>query len=150
MIKVFTDKLPETREIKLIIDGANVAYGTNQNGKRQAKISNIIILIEKLESMGINDYKIICDHSLYNNILGKKDYKELKRKGIIIETPLKTPADIFILQYAYEHDSYIISNDRFRDYYNIFDENWIQEKLISFLFIGNNIYMDKLIKLGKH
>lgn len=57
--------------------------------------------------------------------------------------------DVIVLQYAYDNDSFIISNDKFRDYNDIFEEAWIEKSRMSFVFINDNIYLDILIKLKK-
>ncbi len=145
---ILTDKLPMITQTSFVIDGANVALEV-KNSKGKAQIQNLKIIMEKFDAMGISGYKIICDYSLYSRMDDRKVYSNLVKAGKIIETPSGIEADVIILQYAYDNNAYIISNDKFRDYYDIFDENWINKVRMSFLFINDEIYLDKLIKLSK-
>lgn len=72
-----------------------------------------------MESLGIKNYLIICDRSLNYSIDDRDNYYKLVKNGIIIETPERTKADIFLLQIAQEKKGYIISNDRFKSFYEL-------------------------------
>ena len=69
-------------------------------------------------------------------------------EGKLIESPEGTRADPFILQYAFEKDGYIISNDKFKQFHSIFNKKWIEKRRISFRFIDNELYFDKLMIKG--
>ncbi|MBD3216343.1 MAG: hypothetical protein GF311_27260 [Candidatus Lokiarchaeota archaeon] len=145
---ILTDKLPEISQLSFVIDGANIAYEL-KNSRNKPQLSNIKTLMNKLDSMELTNYKIICDNSLRYHIDKRKGYYSFIKQKKIIETPSGAEADVFILQYAYDNQSYIISNDKFRDYFHIFDKKWIKKMRMSFVFINNEIYLDKLIKLTK-
>lgn len=127
-----------------VIDGSNVAF-EERNSKGKPKFSNILKIKNKLERCSDLNYKIICDRSLIYSIDNKENYIEFISKDIIIETPEGTKADPFILQYAFENNGYIISNDKFKDFYSIFKKKWIEKRRISFRIIDDEIYFDKLI-----
>ena len=129
-----------------VVDGANVAFGT-QKFAEIAKLSNLEKLMKKLEFFGINQYKIICDKSLFHKIDEPEKYNQYIEKGDIIETPAGTEADYFILQYALDKNAFIISNDMYKDFYNAFGKDWIKKKRITFTFIEQEIFLDKLMKL---
>ena len=130
-------------ECDFVIDGANVAReGTNSN--KRGKISRFYKLFEKLNSFGITKYTILCDRSLYYTIDRKDEYKYLIKNSKVSETPGGTEADHFILQLAKENNSYIISNDRFREFSNFFGEEWLKKHLITFTFIHDKLYFDKI------
>ena len=138
------NKYDEVNNCYFVIDGANIAY-EEKTIKNKPKFSNILMAIRKMEILGINQYTIICDRSLYYRIDDKKKYKQDVKEKKIIETPEGTPADIFVLQLAHEKNAYIISNDKFKDFYPIFEKKWINDKRISFRIIDDNIFFDKLI-----
>jgi hypothetical protein len=133
---------PPTNEVKFVIDGANVALAIKTEDNK-AKLSNIQMIASKLESLKIDNYVILCDKALRHTIDDKEEYMQYVNNNEIIETPAGTQADIFILQYARNKDAFIISNDRYQDYYDTYGETWIKEKRISFTIVGDEIYFDK-------
>lgn len=129
---------------KFVIDGANIAYDV-KTSINQPKISNILLLKENLDTIGINNYKIICDRSLFYHIDDQAYYSQLIENKEIIEITGGTKADIFILQYAFRNNAFIISNDQYKEYIDLFGKSWIEEHRISFRIIDDDIYFDKLI-----
>ena len=69
---------------KFVIDGANIAYDV-KTSINQPKISNILLLKENLDTIGINNYKIICDRSLFYHIDDQAYYSQLIENKEIIE-----------------------------------------------------------------
>jgi tetratricopeptide (TPR) repeat protein len=130
-------------ECNFVIDGANVARESISD-KKGGKISRLYKLFEKLNSFGITKYVILCDRSLYYTIDNKKEYKLLIKNGRIFETPGGTEADHFILNYAKENNSFIISNDRFREFKKFFGSAWLNKRLITFKTIKDTLYFDKI------
>ena len=137
------NKYHKIDECNFVIDGANVARESISD-KRGGKISRLYKLFEKLHSFGITKYIILCDRSLHYTIDNKKEYQYLAKNGRIFETPGGTEADHFILQYAKENDSYIISNDRFKEFRKFFGSAWLNNQLITFKFIKDKLYFDKI------
>ena len=133
----------DLNEIWLVIDGANVAF-TRKTTHYQGKLSNLTILRKKLQILGVRKFKILCDRSLYHKIDEPLEYRKMVQNGEIIETPAGTEADFFILNFAKEKGGFVISNDRFRDHYNDFGKKWIKNKRITFTFIEDNVYFDKI------
>lgn len=134
-------------EILYVIDGSNVAF-EQRNSKNRPKLSNLILLIKSLKSLGINNLKIICDRSLYYCIDDQDGLSQLKNNGLLIESPEGTESDIFILQYAFLKDGYIISNDKYRDFFSIFDQKWVENRRISFKIIDDVFCFNKIIFIG--
>ena len=129
----------------LVIDGANVAYEVKSIDCK-ARFSNLIILKHKLEENEIRDFKFIFDRSLHYRIDNSQNYDDLiKGDSRFIETPGGSQADPFILQYAYNINGWIVSNDNFKDFSSVFGKEWIQSRRISFRIIDEEIYFDKLI-----
>jgi hypothetical protein len=144
---IFDDKndiIDQANNHYFVIDGANIAYEVKTKDNKP-KISNLLMTINKLDLYGILKYKIICDRALFYRIDDQKSYKKHVKEKRIIETPEGTPADIFILQLAHEKNAFIISNDKFKNFYPIFEKKWIIQKRISFRIIEEDIFFDKLI-----
>jgi hypothetical protein len=92
--------------------------------------------------------KIICDKSLYYCIDDKEGYSQLKTKGLLIESPEGTLADIFILQLTFHKNGYIISNDKYREFYSVFEKEWVEDRRIAFKVIDDIICLNKIIVNG--
>lgn len=140
------DKYYKTDDLLFVIDGANVAL-SKKNSNKKGLLKSLRILEKKLNSFSIR-YKILCDRSLQYMIDEKSKYRALVDMGKIIETPAGTQADNFILNYAKENDAFVISNDRFKDFYNIFGNKWIKKKRITFTFIDHSIFFDRIYFLS--
>lgn len=129
----------------IVIDGANVAF-ENVLKDQKAKFSNLVLLKHLLEINGITNYIVFCDRSLHYKIDETKKYDDLiKHNPSFYETPGGTQADHFILQHAFKSNGLIISNDNFRDFFTIYEKDWIISHRISFCIINNEINFDKLI-----
>lgn len=145
LIDFDSDSLREFLDSPLIIDGANIAFEA-KNIDNKAKFSNLIILKQKLEDNNIINFKVICDRSLHYQIDDPQIYDDLiKKDNRFIESPGGSQADPFILQYAYDINGWIVSNDNFKDFSPLFGKEWIQSRRISFRIIEEQIYFDKLI-----
>ena len=138
------EKCIDLTECSFAIDGSNIAFEIRTSNNKP-KFNNFIILLNYLERNEIENFKILCDRSLSYCIDERKGYSKLVEEGIIIESPEGTKADIFILQYAFTNNGFIISNDKFKEFYTFFEKNWIEKKRISFRLIDEEIYFDKLI-----
>lgn len=143
----FSDSFPNEKQNFYAIDGSNLAFEI-RDSQNKPRFSNILKLQETLRKSDIFNYRIICDRSLYYCIDEKSNYSKVIQKGLIIESPEGTTSDIFILQLAYEKNGYIISNDKFKDFYSIYDEAWIENYRISFKIIDEEIYFNKIIIKG--
>ena len=133
----------QLEECFFVIDGANIALA-NKNNDDEGRLANLYLLIEKLRSLGIKNYKILCDPSLNYRIDNKEKYSELNKNKIFYETPAGTEADLFILQYAKLNNAFIITNDMFRKHYVRFGEEWIRKRRITFSFIDDVLFFDRL------
>jgi len=144
------NKYYRIKDIYFVIDGANVALD-KQTTENKGRLSSIEMIRKKFAYLGIkmNQFKIICDKSLRYNIDEPSLYLEQVNRDQIIETPAGTEADHFILQFAREKSGFVISNDRFMDFYGIFGKEWIQERRITFKLIDNKIFFDKIYQIDK-
>jgi len=144
---VYFIPLADVDEILHVIDGSNIAF-EQRTSNNKPKLSNILLLLETLKKLGIVNLKIICDRSLFYCIDDRKGYSRLIKKGIIVESPEGTPSDIFILQYAFQKKGYIISNDKYREFYSIFKKEWVESRRISFKIIDDMICFSRIIIKG--
>jgi len=140
----FCGKECDLQEFTFVVDGANLARHSDYHEESIGRVERIKILIETLESYGISDYYVFFDRNLVYNIDNQKEYEKLLNQENFIETTGGTQADFFILQYAKKEDAYIISNDMFRDFYEMYGKEWIVEKRIAFEFADDNLFFDKI------
>lgn len=145
MIKIDSNcSLSVINENLYVIDGSNVAF-EQRNSNNKPKLSKILILLKSLKKLGLNHIKIICDRSLYYCIDDRKGYSQLKKEGVIVESPEGTSSDLFILQYAFQKNGYIISNDKYREFFSIFNDEWVNNRRISFKIIDDVFCFNKII-----
>jgi len=125
--------------LRVIIDAANVAhYKKGQNGK--ARLSNIIAAIKALEK-GNHEFLIIADASLRHSIDQKEQYEKLVEDGIIDEVPVGQIADHFILETAEQEKAKILSNDKYRDFADEFQD--IKNMRMPFTIKGDKLTFGK-------
>ena len=134
-------KFPYLLEFPVYIDVNNVSYFRSNQNERPL-LSDILSLIDYLiRVIGFPKENIhcICDPALKHYIDKPVEFKELLREGVIIEAP--KVADEMILSFALKHNfCFIISNDKFRDYSEqLPSKKWIEDRRVSFMFIGNEI-----------
>jgi len=129
----------------IVIDGSNIAFINVPKGQK-ARFSNLVLLKNFLEINDILNYIVFFDRSLHYKIDDVKKYDDLIKQDVLFhETPGGTQADHFILQHAFKSNGLIISNDNFKDFYTIYEKDWIISHRISFCIINNEIKFDKLI-----
>ena len=99
MIVMFDGRNGKTYELLntyIVVDGSNVAF-EERNDNNKPKLSNILNLRIKLEKLGIIQYRIICDDSLYYCIDERDNYANYTNKKEIIVPPKEIKADIYVL-----------------------------------------------------
>lgn len=107
----------------IVIDGSNVMYwhGGTPN------IGPVNDVIRTLKQQGF-EVGIMFDanagHLLKGRYLHHHDFSKLLKmpESHIMVVPKETPADPYILQAARDYGARIVSNDRFRDWYDDFPE----------------------------
>ncbi len=105
-------------------------------------------LIKELNLKHENIY-CICDPNLQFIIDDLKKFNELKKNGTIFTAP-KT-ADEFILLLAQKFDfCFIISNDKYRQYYDqLPNKQWLKQRKISFMIIRSQVCLSPDIEYNK-
>ncbi len=127
-------------EIKeLVCDISNVASFNKRKNKPKVKYIDLLFntVPNEFEIMGI------ADCSLYHQIDDNKRYKkEYLVPELIFEAPNGVEADNFILTYALQNDTLVLSNDKFRQY-DFVSKNWLEEHRICFMIIKNQLFFQE-------
>lgn len=134
-------KFPYLLEFPVCIDVNNVSY-FRSNKFEKPVLTDILALIDYLiRVIGFPKENIhcICDPALKHYIDKPVEFGALLKEGVIIEAP--KVADEMILSFALKHNfCFIISNDKFREYSEqLPSKKWIEDRRVSFMFIGNEI-----------
>lgn len=130
--------IPDLKELKFIIDTSNVCC-INQG---IPLLHNFILvyeyLIKELRVKAENIY-CICDPNLQFIIDDVKKFNKLTRSGTIFIAPKS--ADEFILLLAQKFNfCFIISNDKYRQYYDqLPDKQWLKQRKVSIMIIKNQV-----------
>lgn len=122
-------------KVKFVIDGSNIARYNDEGGE----ISNLYQLIHILEKFGIQTYNILCDANLYHTIDNREEYQYLIDSGKVEQTPAMRPADLFVLEKAKKNDAYMITNDKYQEYWDRYGKEWILERRVTIHFSGDEI-----------
>ncbi len=138
------DKKYELLNPYTIIDGSNVAF-EERDKNNKPKLSNILNIRKKLNKYGVKQNRIICDESLKYCIDKRDEFIGYIKKKEIIISPKEIKADLYVLQLSFENHGLIISNDKYREYYTIFGEDWIENKRIPFEIVNGEIFFSKII-----
>ena len=131
-------------EHKFVIDGANVARYSDYGEDSIGRVDKLQTLIKTLDFIGITDYLVFFDRKLFYKIDDQEEYEKLLERPDFLEITGGTQADHYILQYAKKENAFIISNDAFREFYEVFGGDWIREKRITFQFINGDLFFDKI------
>ncbi|KKN42878.1 hypothetical protein LCGC14_0708750, partial [marine sediment metagenome] len=136
----------EDLAFSFILDGSNIAR--NNRNTKNASIRDVIRCKEKLKKLGVpeNHIFIVFGAGLRHYIpeRDKPTYKSLLKDRTVNQAPAGRDDDWFIIQYAIDHDSYIITNDRYLDYRkkSHSHETFIKTHSIRYSVIGNDIIFE--------
>ena len=144
-------KFTYLKEFPVYIDVNNVCY-FRMNQFEKPVLADILALIDYLiRKIGFSKDNIhcICDPSLKYYIDKPVEFRALLKEGVILEAP--KVADEMILGFALKHNfCFIISNDKFREYIEQFpNRKWIEDRRVSFMFIGNEICLSPNIDYNR-
>ena len=144
-------EFPHLNEIYIYIDGSNIAY-SRYNKLKKPKLSDILLVFDyliKVLEIDEENIRCICDPTLKYYIDKPIEYKALIKERIITEAP--KVADEFILSFALKHEfCFIISNDRFRQYFDqLPSKSWLEERRVSFMIINSEVCLSPNIDYDK-
>ena len=141
----------EKKKPLIILDASNVAM---RHGDQKFSTKGIQIAMDFFNKNGHDVISFLPEYFFRqkdpNSIINKKrvipdnvEYlNELYKKHLVIQSPPQDYDDSYCIQYAKNHDSFIVTNDLFRDYLEKINDNrkreteriWIKERSISFTF----------------
>ncbi|MHA1228666.1 MAG: protease Lon-related BREX system protein BrxL [Candidatus Hodarchaeales archaeon] len=126
--------LQEPEKKNIVVDGNNVAYYGERD--RTAVAKKLVILYQWLKNVYGFDIKIFVSSALKYFAEDFDVLNELIQRDIVQETPAGSSDDYFIINYAIQTDSLILSNDRFKDwkekYPGLADE--IEKRRVTYLW----------------
>jgi hypothetical protein len=129
------------------LDGSNIAR--HNRGSEMASIRDVIGTKNRLLHLGVPEKNIfiIFGSALYHYI--SKDemplYRDLLKDRNCAQAPAGADDDWFILQHAIKHNSYIITNDHYKEYREKGEqyEEFIESHSIRYNIIGEDIYFQE-------
>jgi uncharacterized protein YegL len=128
--------------LKFVCDGSNLAFSHKESsGRKIYDLRRLELAVKHIqEACQPEDcvVKVFADASLRYGLLGEqlKTYQEMVRSGFLEVVPAGIQADRFILNWADANDGFIVTNDGYRDYAELYP--WVAEvgvgRLVSGLF----------------
>jgi hypothetical protein len=134
---------------EIVLDGSNIAWnnGSSEHGDKPL-IRNVILVTKDLLNKGFISIQIYFDANIEYVIEDKQLYKQLENTFNIKKVPSGEKADKYILDYAKENKTYVISNDRYLEYVNM--DKWFEMNLhkitVQFKIEGDNVHYNKTIE----
>lgn len=122
----------------LIVDLNNFILEDKDLDNR-GKVKNIEKLVSNLKKSGYNEIILIASSKLKYRIDNKKEYKKMVKKYDIKESPAMVDTDWFILDLAKKLDCDILTNDRFKEYWDEFGRKWIMNIRRTFMIVNELI-----------
>jgi len=146
-IKNIYDDLEEELGYSFVLDGSNIAR--NNPNSKYALIRDVIKCRKKLQKYGVSEKNIFIifgaglRHYIPNR--DKDIYEALLKEKTVNQAPAGRDDDWFIIKYAKDHNSYIITNDRYIQYREKFPdyENFLKSHCIRYSVIGNDIIFEE-------
>ncbi len=129
LIEFFQKLLKLKRKPLLLIDGSNVAMST------KSARGSVDYLVQALEWGKKSGYQpqVIIDKSLLPRIDERERLNELIKKGLV-EVASGTSADLVILERAEKESAFIMTNDKFKEFQNMFPWLSREKRIIRFVF----------------
>lgn len=130
----------------VVIDCANVSH---EHGKGDWSTQGLPIAVKFYQAQGYEVVAFLPDHYLTQHYPDPlQDWTQLEKlaeEKVLIPTPAADYDDLYIVQHARNNHGIIVSNDRYRDVPQCFDDpverklasNWINNHKISFTFEGD-------------
>ena len=111
----------------------------DRNSKGKCKIENIELLEVTLRELGYDKIILIVSSYFFKRVDNKNIYEKLVSERRIIKAPALVDTDWYVLQLAKTLDCDILSNDKFRDYWDEFRKEWVKEKRKTFMLFEGKL-----------
>ena len=125
-----------------VIDGSNVCYSI-KNTDGEPQLANLMSLMGNLQKLGLNTLPIVSA-KLRHVIDDPEKLEELISNGVISQAPAGKDDDFFIIKAALDQNSFIISNDNFRNWKEANQQRAaeIEARRVSFTFVNGEPILD--------
>ncbi|GBG25210.1 NEDD4-binding protein 1 [Hondaea fermentalgiana] len=147
--------------LSIVLDAANVswAFVKAQPGWAQARsgagirppVSGLVVCLEFFKSYGVSPVAICptwWTHTKDQGIWGNPDWEAqdfarlqaLQQEGTLFASPSGEHDDLYILDYCFRTDGFLVSNDKYRDHRRErnLDPDWIEARRIGFMFVRDS------------
>ncbi|PWI47107.1 hypothetical protein CEE45_13295 [Candidatus Heimdallarchaeota archaeon B3_Heim] len=126
-------KWEKEKSISFIVDGANILYNNKRIKFNFMRFSVLVKYLEKLT----NKIFIILPEYFEIRFKDSRILQNLKNSGRIFYTPSNWNDDYFILDFAEKFEAFVISNDKYKEFYKDFPI-LTQKKILPFSIIEIN------------
>ena len=133
--KIIAQQIPDTG---IVSDLNNYLY-EDKDSDGKVKIENIELLEDTLQEVGYSKKILIGSSSLITKVNKPKIYDQLVIERRICKAPALTDTDWYILKLAKIYNYDILSNDKFKDYWEEFGKDWIMEKRKTFMLLEGKL-----------
>ncbi|MBO57480.1 MAG: hypothetical protein CMA77_00570 [Euryarchaeota archaeon] len=150
-------KEDETR-VLIVIDGPNVGMSHSAN-KWPASAKGIAASVLHYANLGYDVHAFVPRHFLNDNA-GKRGVdnpsiiRKLRDDGLVASVPSQDHDDDYWLQFAWQKDAYVVTNDRMKDHVEKYpgdDEEaffkWRDKRVISYTFVGDDFFANPTFEL---
>ncbi|MBD3253766.1 MAG: hypothetical protein GF383_01670 [Candidatus Lokiarchaeota archaeon] len=142
--------------ISFILDGSNIAR--SRNNSIRASISDVLICKEELKRYGIPDkYIFVVFGAGLRHYVSEKEidiYESLLEEDNVSQAPAGRDDDWFIISFAKKRGSFIVTNDKYREYKDKSEElnEFLKKHCIRFSIIGEDFFFEEQFenKLSAH
>lgn len=142
------DENQEKLEYSFILDGSNIAR-SNRNSKDKPSIRDVIRCKEEIQKMGVPEKNIFIVFGAglwhYLDEREKEIYKSLFERKTACQAPAGRDDDWVIIDFAIKNNSYIITNDMYKQYKVKYPqyEDFIDIHSIRYSILGNDIIFEE-------
>jgi len=130
----------------IVLDGANIGWAA---GKDHCSGAGLIEVIKFCKNNGLNPIAFLPNYYLMNSkksglISEIESVKEELEKGHIIPVPPRDDDDLYMITFAQQKETKLISNDLYRDYIKSSEDEkaqeWVKKNVVSYTFIVNEFF----------
>ena len=137
----------EELAVSFVLDGSNISRDNRKS--KEPSIQDVVKCREKLQELGVpkDNIIIIFGPALWHDIDDREMdlYEKLLEERYVNQAPAERNDDWYIIEYALEHNSYIITNDMYREYRkkSPYKERFLESHSIRYFIIGDDIYFEE-------
>ncbi len=136
-----------TEQQIIVLDAANIGWAA---GNKVCSGKGLIEVINYCRNHGLIPVAFLPNHYLYNprspsrRITNLDEVNSEVEKGVVIPVPARDDDDLYMITYAQNKDTKLISNDLFRDYISSSEDaaaqSWVKDNVISYSFVIDEFF----------